>query len=93
LAQLIKESLKKDGIKKDVKDLVKKKIENIKPTAKILKDNLNIIIVFPTEAQIDSYVEKVCNALTDTNKKGDNIKIDNLITATYEEPTVRKKPS
>ena len=93
MAELIKGSLKKDGIKKDVQDLVKKKIEKIKSTAKILKDALNITVVFPSETQIDNYVEKVCSALMDTKKKGDNIKIDNLITAIYEEPVVKKKPS
>ena len=50
------------------------KIEKIKPTAKILKDTLNITVVFPSETQIDNYVEKVCSALMDTKKKGDNIK-------------------
>ena len=93
MSELFKQALKTENVKQDVQALVEKKIENIKPAARVLKDILNIEINFPSAAQINNYVEKVCKALSDTKKKGDNIQIDNLITATYKEPTARRKPN
>jgi transcription initiation factor TFIIIB Brf1 subunit/transcription initiation factor TFIIB len=79
----MKNALDKTKVKKNIVEMVTDKLKKLEPTFQVLKKVLNIDVKKPDDTEISNYVNKVCKALTDTHKKTDQIRIDNLITASY----------
>ena len=79
----MKKALDKTKVKENIVEMVKSKLKKLEPAFQALKQVLNIDVKKPDDAEISNYADKVCKALTDIHKKTDQIRIDNLITASY----------